>query len=167
MERPAAFRYALPFLLALALLLMFAAGAARADVYRWTDAQGRVHYSDVPVEGAVLIKSTAPARQFEPSAPSPAPSPAVERPAVGTANPANRLADEAMRREIQKDVDQKRSAQCKEAMERYDKSVAARRIYRDGKNGERVYLTEAELGEARLEAKKTRDESCGASAGLK
>jgi hypothetical protein len=165
MERPAAFRYALPFLLAMALLLLFAAGAARADVYRWTDTQGRVHYSDVPVEGAVLIKSTVPARQYEPG--GPAPAPVAERPAADTGGTSNRLADEALRREIQKDVDQKRSSQCKEAMERYDKAVAARRIYREGKNGERAYLTEAELGEARLEAKKQRDESCGASAGLK
>ena len=36
----------------------FAASLAQADVWRWKDAQNKWHYSDVPVEGAELIKST-------------------------------------------------------------------------------------------------------------
>jgi hypothetical protein len=163
LERPAPWRYAVPLAVATALALLLAAGTARADVFRWVDATGGVHYSDVPVEGAVLIRSTVSARQFEASLASARAASAPAAPNAGAAV-SNRLADEATQRQIQKDVDKKRSEQCKAATERYEKSVAARRIYREGKNGEREYLSEAELGTARLEAKKMLDESCGAAA---
>ena len=38
------------------LLLLGAASVAAAPTYRWVDAQGQVHYSDRPVEGAVEVE---------------------------------------------------------------------------------------------------------------
>ncbi|MCC6171981.1 MAG: DUF4124 domain-containing protein, partial [Gammaproteobacteria bacterium] len=37
------------------MTLALMASLAQADVWRWKDAQGKWHYSDVPVEGAQLI----------------------------------------------------------------------------------------------------------------
>jgi hypothetical protein len=166
--RPALQRLLLPVAVATALALLLAAGTARADVYRWVDAQNRVHYSDVPIEGAVLIKSTVPARQYEANAANAAAAAApAPRAATGGGDISGRLADEAALRQVQKDVEQKRSEQCKQATEHYEKSISARRIYREGKNGERAYLSESELAVARVEAKKERDEACGGGAGLK
>ncbi|MEW8043707.1 MAG: DUF4124 domain-containing protein [gamma proteobacterium symbiont of Phacoides pectinatus] len=42
------------------LLLLLTALATQAEVYRWVDAQGNVHYSDVPVEGAEQIRLPEP-----------------------------------------------------------------------------------------------------------
>ena len=55
---------ALPGLLLWLLMLLLPSAAAGADgVYRWTDAQGRVHYGDRPVAGARSLAL----RHFDPS----------------------------------------------------------------------------------------------------
>lgn len=62
------------------LLSMFAAFAAgAAPAWRWVDANGIVHYSDTPVEGAVRIdlpegRGIAPAASSRPAAPPQAPA---------------------------------------------------------------------------------------------
>jgi hypothetical protein len=65
---------------------------------------------------------------------------------------------------VQEDLTKKRAEQCKEATERYDRSIAARRLYRDGKNGERIWLTDAEIEQARVEARRDRDAVCNPGA---
>ncbi|MFO1425756.1 MAG: DUF4124 domain-containing protein [Steroidobacteraceae bacterium] len=147
-------------------LLLAGPNAARADVYRWVDAQGRVQYSDVPVDGAVLIKTTVP-RAAEGAAPGKAAASSVAPSETGRSTEGNgtsaRLADEAARRQIAQEVASKRSEQCKKATERYDQSIAARRIFKDGPKGERIYLSETELAEQRLQAKRERDEACASA----
>ena len=46
----------------LALLGLLAAAAASADVWRWVDENGVVHFSDTPVEGAEQVDVSASAR---------------------------------------------------------------------------------------------------------
>ena len=58
-----------------ALLGILAVTAASADVWRWVDDEGVVHFSDTPVEGATLIDTsessrTTGARLYSNSAPS-------------------------------------------------------------------------------------------------
>ena len=50
----------------LILLALFAAGAALADTYMWTDDEGIVHYSDRPHPGAkrIIIDAPNPSRSF-------------------------------------------------------------------------------------------------------
>jgi hypothetical protein len=45
-----------------ALLGIFAVTAASADVWRWVDDEGVVHFSDTPVEGATLIDTSEASR---------------------------------------------------------------------------------------------------------
>lgn len=152
-------------LVAVAATLAFAASLAQADVWRWKDAQDKWHYSDVPVEGAQLIKSSTriPPPQASNAEPSGAPNaaPPVDRVAAGGAAASDRVATEATARQVQSDLVKKRAEQCKEATTRYEKSITARRLFREGKNGERVYLTEAELAQARVDARTDRDTACG------
>lgn len=64
---------------------IFAACVGQAAViYKWTDAQGIIHYSDQSVPGAqkILTNSTAPAPAPVPAA-QPAPAPASAAPAAG------------------------------------------------------------------------------------
>jgi hypothetical protein len=42
--------------------------------------------------------------------------------------------------------------------------VNTRRLFREGPNGERQYLTDAEIEEARINAKRELDEACTAAA---
>lgn len=154
-------------LVAAAATLAFAASLAQADVWRWKDAQGNWHYSDVPVEGAQLIKSTTrmPPPQSsaapEPAAEDAPPQPPVDRLAARNAAISDQLAAEATARKVQDDVRRKREEQCKEATARYERSILARRIFREDKDGQRVYLTEAELEKARIDARTDRDTACG------
>jgi hypothetical protein len=155
--------------IAAAMTLALMASLAQADVWRWKDAQGKWHYSDVPVEGAQLIKST---NRIPPPQPSmtaessgqgetPEPPPAVDRLAARNAAISDQLATEATARQVQDDLRKKRAEQCKEATARYEKSIAARRLYREDKDGQRVYLSEAELDKARIDARSDRDTACG------
>jgi hypothetical protein len=155
-------------LVAVAATLAFAASLAQADVWRWKDAQNKWHYSDVPVEGAELIKSTlrmppqqSPAAPERPAEGAPDAAPPVDRVAAAGAAASDRVAAEATARQVQQDIARKRAEQCKEATTRYEKSITARRLFREGKNGERVYLTEAELAQARVDARTDRDTACG------
>jgi hypothetical protein len=42
--------------LTLAVLLLLASTAAQAEIYRWTDAQGRVHFGERPKQGAQRVE---------------------------------------------------------------------------------------------------------------
>jgi hypothetical protein len=66
-------------LIASFLLCSFALTAGAAEIWRWTDANGVVHYSDQPVPGAVRV-NTAPAPRPSGSGPLPEPPPEVSVP---------------------------------------------------------------------------------------
>lgn len=131
------------------IALAVATPAAFADVYRWVDAQGEVHYSDRPVEGAELVKTTAP-RPSRGDDDSPArPAQRVQTAAASTGSPS--LSDERdNERAVAADVAAQRDQQCKEAKERYEKSIQARRIYRTNAAGEREFLSDTEADKLRL-----------------
>ncbi len=142
--------------------LLFAAGLAHADVWGWQDAEGKWHYSDRPREGAKLIRSGSGggSRSSDGSAAA-VPGAANDTSAQGAAI-AERLESESAARAVAADLDKKRAEQCKEATERYDKMIATRRLFRENTKGERDYLTEAELSQARVDARKERDAACAA-----
>jgi len=55
-----------------------------------------------------------------------------------------------------------RTEQCKQAKERYEKLIISRRVYREGKNGEREYLSEDQAEQQRLQARMDMQQVCGA-----
>jgi hypothetical protein len=104
--------------------------------------------------GATLVRTSA------------APPPASAAPATSAAAPTDasanaRLGLDASRTAVQKDVSAARAEQCKQAKEKYEKSVEARRVYRMNSAGEREYLTDAEADQARLNARLEMERSCG------
>ncbi|HKZ72748.1 MAG TPA: DUF4124 domain-containing protein [Steroidobacteraceae bacterium] len=144
-----------------ALLLVGTSVAAQADVYRWVDAGGEVHYSDRWVPGSELIKIDR--NKITPNALAAARAADQNRLAVSNDRIAARLQQSTDSQAVRRDVEQARSEQCKSAKERYDKSVQARRIFRTGKEGEREYLTDAEADEWRLQARSEMQRACGAA----
>ena len=139
--------------------LLFAASLAHADVWGWQDADGKWHYSDLPREGAKLIRS---GRSGGSSGSQAAVPGAANDTASQGAAISERLESESAARAVAADLDRKRAEQCKEATERYDKMIATRRLFREKTAGEREYLTEAELSQARVDARKERDAACAA-----
>lgn len=145
--------------------LIVAGGAivAMADVYRWVDANGGVHYSDVPNQGAVLIRGSSkniPQPRNDSYAAQNSADAQRDRQAGTDGAISDRLNQESTARAVQDDVTKKRGEQCKEATKRYEQSITSRRLYRLGANGERVYLTDAELDKARVQARTDRDTAC-------
>ena len=133
---------------------------ATAAVYKWVDPQGNVHYSDLPPppEGKLVSidpnahtsgKMAEPAARAAVRQPSPAPAaaPPVSGPAAQTPE-----ANARMKQEVENDVTTAQADQCKQAQDRYQNYVRSRRLYKEGPNKERIYLTDQELETERLNA---------------
>ena len=130
-----------------------ATGAGQGDIYRWKDVNGNWHYSDQPQAGAELVRGT---RKPPPSTPSPAPaSKATANATATTTAPDSKTVDQ-----VRQDVAAAQDDNCKKADEAYNKSVQARRMYKIDAQGVKTYLTDAELDEARLNARTQRDAVC-------
>jgi Domain of unknown function (DUF4124) len=136
-----------------ALILAGAWTVAHADVFRWVDADGVVHYSDEWVPGSVVIKTVKP--HPESSAPS----------GASTTSTMNRmpqqLSDQVNARATQQDVAHARDAQCTSAKQRYMKAIESRRIYKDAKEGGREYLSDTEADAYREQTRKEVQAACG------
>jgi hypothetical protein len=126
--------------------------AGAAEVYRWRDAKGVWHYSDTPVNGAerVGVKVT------DSAAASPSNTPA---PTSAAASDRSLQAGAAAR--VQQDLAAQRAEGCRKARETYDQAIAARRLYREGKDGEAVLLSEAEVETHRVAARIDMEGLCG------
>lgn len=145
---------------------LVAGAAAHADVYRWVDARGEVHYSDRWVPGSERIKVDRGRASGERPAADAAPRGAGDQSPLRASNErvGDQFAQASAADAVRDDLAKKRSEQCEQAKERYRKSIEARRIFRKGASGEREYLTDAEADEYRLAARREMDESCGAAA---
>jgi hypothetical protein len=135
---------------------------SEANVYKWKDAQNRIHYTDrpPPPDGILIsIETNYYAKRDASSQPS-----APGRPTTPNPDSPSPAAQAALKNAVQQDVTAVRSEQCKQAQERYQSYVNTRRLFREGPNGERQYLTDAEIEEARINAKRELDEACTAAA---
>ena len=71
------------------------------------------------------------------------------------------LENEANARAVHQDVSRTRDAQCKAAKDRYTKAVESRRVYKEGKDGEREYMSDADADAYREVARKDVQDRCG------
>jgi len=141
--------------LSLAIAALAACAAARAgDIY--CDNQGR-DCSDRPGPNSTVVHvKAAPASASSETAPA----------ADNARKPADTNAqakDDASRQAVEKDVAAKRADDCKNAREKYQQSIQAHRIYKLNKAGEREYLSDSELDQARLNSRLEMDRTCGTS----
>ena len=143
-----------PSILSLAIAALAVCKAAGAgDIY--CNNQGR-DCSDRPSPNATLVHvANPPASTSSDTTPPPAARPPVDAAANA------KLADDASRQAVQKDVSTNRAEQCKQAKDKYQQSIQAHRIYRMNKAGEREYLNDAELDQARLNSRLEMDRACG------
>jgi hypothetical protein len=147
-------------ILAIAITLAGATSVALGEeVYRWTDAQGRVQYSDRWVPGSVLVKTTN--VRATPSALEAESSAEQNRVGERDDEVNDQIANAESQRTVQQDVQKTREQQCKEATERYEKAIQARRLYKEGPNKERVYASDTEADSYRIQALNDKKAACG------
>jgi Domain of unknown function (DUF4124) len=148
-------------ILAIAATLAGTLSIAQAEeVYRWTDAQGHVQYSDRWVPGSVLVKTSNSRATPEATAAESASS--QDRLATRDSEVNDQLSNADTERTVQQDVAKIREQQCKEATARYEKAIQARRIYKEGPNKERVYASDTEADSYRVQALNDKKAACGA-----
>ena len=147
---------------AIALSLTLACtGQVQADteIFRWVDENGVVHYSDVPDDpdaAATDVKSTATDRQR------------VRQQELRAWEDRQRQAAEDQDADMQRAMDAQAAAEkermrqlnCEAATQRAKLYGESHRLYETLPDGERRYLTDAELSAARSEALAEVDEWC-------
>lgn len=149
-------------LMATFAVIVGCATAHAADVYRYVDEQGRTHYTDRPVLGAVLVTRS---NAIPPAAAAQAA--ATNRNATNTQLAASnqRIAEgntsARAAATVQKDLADSRAERCKKAREDYRQTIESRRLYREAADGKRTYLSDAELAQARVDSYKTVESVCG------
>ena len=161
-QRRASHTLALGFVASLACAWL--AQPAEAIVYKWSDTLGRIHYSDLPPppDGTLISIDMSYDHNYRPVA-----AHSAARPAQPLANaagpPPGQTQQTQLKQAVDNDVATARSEDCKQSQERYQNYVRSRRLYKEGPNKERVYLTDAELGTERVNAKREADEACAAN----
>jgi hypothetical protein len=136
--------------LACSILLILPCGAFSAEIYRSIDANGVVVYSDRPegegIERIVIRTGTPSAGTSTRSAASDNNNAAAN--STAAAAPVAEIPREATPAEIAAD----RARNCQIARDKATAFSTAHRLFRNGANGERVYLSDVELQEARTKA---------------
>ncbi len=141
-----------------ALGLMWDASAQ--TIYKWVDTDGVTHFAARPPEGVDAEPTSIRLRRADHQALQ-----------ARIDNTAERNAAYATRKRLEKEAtaeDEMRSAEmkkaraenCEKAKTRLLTYNTARRLYRPLENGEREYLTDAELDSERIAAQKLVDEWC-------
>jgi hypothetical protein len=134
-------------------------GAMANEIYKWTDADGNVHYEDRPSGAATEERLDLTYRSTDRGAvqarvKSRVDAQTAREEAKSTAAAAEQeAADNAA-------AEQQRSKRCDQARARLESYLQARRLYRTDDNGERVYLDDSQSQQARQKAEEQIAEFC-------
>ncbi len=139
--------------------LVFATGAMASEIYKWTDEDGNVHYEDRPSGAATEQRLDITYSRTDGSA--------VQR-RVESYRDARTARDEAksVAAAAEKEAadnaaaEAERQQACDRSRARLETYLQARRLYRTGADGERVYLDEEQQAEARRKAEEQIAEFC-------
>lgn len=149
------------------LILAGTAATAFADVYRWVDEHGVPHYTDQWVPGAQVIKSSKPRPVTESDSEDRSASPQA-----GAEHASQLITDREAAQAVKADEAKMREQQCKDAKDRYEKALIAKRFYKPTKPGEkdedrtaeREYLSDDEAEAYRVKARTDMEQACGKQA---
>ena len=139
-----------------ALIIAGAFTLARADVYRWVDERGQPHYSDQWMPGSEVIKTSKPTRADSTA------RGADQRSLTASNNRiATQLGEQDNARAVQQDVASRHAALCKQSKESYQRAITSRRVYKEGADGERSYLSDSDADAYREQLRKQVQDYCG------
>ena len=150
------FRNAL-FVIATASLLV-GGTALSGEIYKWTDADGNVHYEDRPVgddvERLKVISSNTDSDAVQASVEARHDREAARSEARSKRDEDDQAAAEARAEAAQRDV------KCQESRSRMQTYLQSRRLYKQDDAGERVYLDEDQTTQARADAQEMIQKYC-------
>jgi hypothetical protein len=142
--------------------LIHVESAQAGDVYRYVDERGATMYTDKPMPGAVLVSAGS---QRPPEVAQRAQATARVNTTTQLDASNKRIADNQTNQRaaesVAKDLEATRLDRCKKARANYDNAINSQRLYRDKEGGQREYLNDAELAQARVDARKAVDAICG------
>jgi hypothetical protein len=130
------------------LLATLALPLCAAEVYRSQDADGTVVYSDRPAQGSERVFVATPRISSTPRQP-------VTSDRATTAAESSQpevLSGQIRVERTPEEVAAEKERNCAAARERADRYSVSQRLFRTLPNGEREYLSDAELDEARAKA---------------
>jgi hypothetical protein len=160
----------------LSIALLFSTAApVLAQIYSWTDEQGRRQISDRPPEGTVKDLKVKGTRANGPAAPSTSTSTSTPAPAKGDERKGQTLNEKALdfnKRQLEREENrvkqEKAEAEAKERAQRCDQAQAyvrslqagGRATRLDPKTGERLFLDEKEREREIVDARRSADSWC-------
>jgi len=138
---------------------MVAAGTAAADVYKYKDEKGNIHYTDKPPELPAERLSVKSQRTDVVAAQER--SQAEQQQANAASQQRDQARNQAADQKAGAELSAKSKAEsCAKARERYDTYMNSQRLYEEDENGERRYLTAEQIDTARASAKASMDVLC-------
>ena len=145
------------FTATLILSVAMASAATASEIYKWTDEDGNVHYTDKPVEPSSERMNIA-TRSTDNAAVQSQTQARLDRKAEAAEAAGNKPAGQppaALRAEKKQ-----RAEQCSMYRARLTKFTQSRHLYREDDAGERTYLDEAETQKTRDKAEENVREYC-------
>jgi hypothetical protein len=144
----------------LVLALAASVPTLASEIYKWTDAEGNVHYEDRPTGESNEERLSVTYKRTDR---------AVVQARIDSRQENQALRQEARQAEAedkktaeeQRAEAEDRQAKCESYRARLETFVTSRRLYREDENGERVYLDDKETQEARQRAEELVAEYCG------
>jgi hypothetical protein len=135
--------------------------ANAGDVYRYVDERGNTMYTDKPIPGAERVTSVAP-KPPEAAARAYSQQQAATTGQLGASNQRIAATQENQRvaTTVAKDLEATRADRCKKARDHYQNTIQSQRLYRE-KEGQREYLSDAEIAQARMDAARSVETICG------
>lgn len=146
--------------LCMAGLVMAASGAVSAgEIYRWTDADGTVHFGDRPSGASTEVRLSISSSPTDPESVRERVQARNDARAARSSARATTKATE-LTAEERRATEAERKEKCDTYKERLQKFVTSRRLYREDDNGDRVYLDEEETLAARARVQEQVVEYC-------
>lgn len=142
-------------------LITISTGLFAAEIYKWTDTDGNVHYGDRPTAGdQANFETIAVASQRTNPEQVQAGVEARQEREAARAEARDARAEAAEEAEKALADAEERSRKCDQYRARLEEFVTSRRLYRVDESGERNYLDEVQIQEARSKAQQKVEEYC-------
>lgn len=139
--------------------LTLSTSALASEIYRWTDAQGNVHYVDRPTGNPTEERLNIVSSRTNNAAVRAGVQARLDRQTSRQEERAKAAEEEQAAAEAEaRRTDRQR--QCEENRARMERYLQARRLYRENEAGERVYLDETQTLEARARVQQKIQETC-------
>ena len=139
--------------------LALGTSALAGEIYKWTDAEGNVHYVDRPTGNPTeqrldIVSSRTDSTAVQASI-------QARRDRQATREEQRAKADEAAQAAAEEQAAQEqRQKECAQHRARMESYLQARRLYREDESGERVYLDDEQILQARAKVQEKIQETC-------